>query len=41
MKALICPYGNREKLKDDVRKDSAPEKFNVMKLMITITTIFF
>lgn len=36
MKARICPHGNRDDLKDDIRKDSATAQFHVIRLLLSI-----
>lgn len=38
LKARLCPHGNRDIMKDDIRKDSATAQFDVIRLMLTITT---
>lgn len=38
LKARICPHGNRDHLKDDVRKDSATAQFHVIRLLLAIAT---
>lgn len=38
LKARICPRGNRDELKDEVRKDSATAQFNVIRLILEIAT---
>lgn len=39
LKARLCPHGNRDKLKDEVRKDSATAQFDIIRLMISIIVI--
>lgn len=38
LKSRICPQGNRDKLKDDLRKDSSTVKFDVLRLDLSIET---
>lgn len=38
LKARICPHGNRDIEKEDIRKDSATAQFDVIRLMLTILT---
>lgn len=40
MKARLCPNGNRDKLKKTVRKDSATAQFDVIRLILSLATIF-
>lgn len=40
LKARICPHGNKDHMKDYVRKDSATAQFNIIRLMLTMTTFF-
>lgn len=39
LKARICPQGNRERMKDEVRKDSTTAHFDVIRLMLAIVTL--
>lgn len=36
LKARICPHGNRDRLKDDVRKDSSTAQFDVIRLALSM-----
>lgn len=39
LKARICPHGNRDAMKDGIRKDSATAQFDVIRLMLSLATI--
>lgn len=39
MKARICPHGNRDDQKDQIRKDSATAQFDVIRLLLAIVTL--
>lgn len=39
LKARLCPHGNRDKEKDDIRKDSATAQFDVIRLVCSLATI--
>lgn len=39
LKARLCPHGNREKMKDYVRKDSATAQLDVIRLFCNLATI--
>lgn len=38
LRARICPHGNCEELKDEVRKESATAQYNVIRLLLAIST---
>lgn len=38
MKARICPHGNRDDRKNDIRKDSATAQFDVIRFMLALVT---
>lgn len=38
MKARVCPHCNKEKIKDEVGKDSAIAQFDAIILLLAITT---
>lgn len=38
LRATICPHGNRDAMKDEVRKDSATAQFEIMRLMLSLST---
>lgn len=40
LKARICPHGNKDAMKDEIRKDSATAQFNVIRLMLAMATFF-
>lgn len=40
MKARVCPHGSRECEKGSIRNDSAAEQFNVIRLLLSLTTVF-
>lgn len=40
MKARLCPNRNRDKMKKTVRKDSAKDQFDVIRLLLSLETIF-
>lgn len=40
MKARLCPNGNRDKLRKTVRKDSASAQFDVVRMLLSLTTLF-
>lgn len=39
LKGWICPHGNRDVMKNDVRNDSATAQFDVIRLMLSVTAI--
>lgn len=39
LKARLCPHGNRDKMKDTIRKDSATAQFDVIRLICSIASI--
>lgn len=39
LKARLCPHGNRDKMKHQIRKDSATAQFDVIRLLLSIATI--
>ena len=41
MKARIVPHGNRDAEKDHIRKDSATAQFGVIRLLLSLCTLFF
>lgn len=41
LKARICPHGNKDAMKDGIRKDSATAQFNVIRMMLAMTTFFY
>lgn len=40
LKARIVPHGNKDRMKDQVRKDSATAQFNIIRLMLAISSFF-
>lgn len=38
MKARICPHGNKDTMKDDIRKDSATAQYDAIRLLLSLTT---
>lgn len=38
LKARICPHGNRDMLKDDVRKDASSAQFEVIRIAVSMAT---
>lgn len=39
LKDSLCPHGNRDKMKNNIRKDSATAQFDVIRLFCSIATI--
>lgn len=39
LKARLCPHGKRDKMKDNIRKDSATAQFDEIRLVCSIATI--
>lgn len=39
-KARICPNGNRDRMKKTVRKDSATAQFDIIRLLLSLASIF-
>lgn len=39
LKARLCPHGNRDKMKHEVRKDSATAQFDVIRMICSIASI--
>lgn len=39
-KSRICTHGNRDIIKDDMRKDSPTAPFNVTRMMLALTAFF-
>lgn len=40
MKARICPHGNRDAEKDDIRSDSTNAQFDMIRLLLFLAIIF-
>lgn len=40
MKARLCPHGNRDKLRGHIRKDSATARFNIIRIILSLATLF-
>lgn len=38
MKARLCPHGNRDKEKGNIRNDSASAKFPIIRLLLSLAT---
>lgn len=39
LKARLCPHGNRDRMKDSVRKDSATAQFDVIRIVCSMATV--
>eukprot|EP00737_Agarophyton_chilense_P005146 gb/GEZJ01007286.1/.p1 GENE.gb/GEZJ01007286.1/~~gb/GEZJ01007286.1/.p1 ORF type:complete len:237 (-),score=12.09 gb/GEZJ01007286.1/:830-1540(-) len=39
MKARLCPHGNRDKAKRDIRNDSANEQFDIIRILLYFSLI--
>lgn len=39
LKARLCPHGNRDKMKNDIRKDSATAQFDVIRLFCSMAAV--
>lgn len=39
LKARLCPHGNRDQMKEDVRKDSATAQFHIIRLMLSLVVV--
>lgn len=39
MKARLCPHGNRDKMKNDVRKDSSTAQFDEILLLLSLASM--
>lgn len=37
LKARICPHGNRDKEKNDIRKDSSTNQFDVTRMSFSMS----
>lgn len=40
LKERIVPHGNKDSMKDEVRKDSGTAQFNVIRVMLAMTKLF-
>lgn len=38
LKSRICTHGNRDRMKDDIRKDSSTAQFNVIRMTLSKAT---
>lgn len=38
MKARMCPHGNKDKMRHEVKRDSATAQFDAIRLLLAITT---
>lgn len=40
LKARLCPHGNRDRGKGTIRSDSSNVQFDIMRLLLSLTTVF-